>query len=101
MEDRRRDQRISVFLEVKEIDRQPLDDTHVLNFSETGAKIETPNEYTPGEQLEFIFYLPDKVTVVSRKGQVVWVCPHDTKTGYFLVGLALVNEWELGRFIPE
>ncbi len=101
MDARRTSQRISVFLEVKEIDRQPLDDTYVLNFSETGAKVETPIEYAPGEEIELIFYLPDKVTAISRKGQVVWITPHDTKPGNFLVGLAFADEWELGRFIPE
>lgn len=101
MMERRRSQRISVFLEVKEIDRQPLDDSYVLNFSETGAKIESPNKYSPGEQIELIFYLPDKVTVVSRKGQVVWVTPHDTKPGNFLVGLELSDEWEMGRLVPD
>jgi Tfp pilus assembly protein PilZ len=101
MEERRRSQRISVYLEVKVIDGQPLDDTYVLNFSETGAKIETPIEYALGDQIEFIFYLPDKVTAISRQGQVVWVTPHDTKPGNFLVGLSLADEWELGRFIPD
>jgi Tfp pilus assembly protein PilZ len=101
MDERRRSQRISVFLEVKEIDGQPLDDAYVLNFSETGVKIETPRQYAPGKQLQVIFYLPDKVTAISRKGQVVWVSPDNNKPGNFLVGLELADEWELGRLMPD
>jgi Tfp pilus assembly protein PilZ len=100
MEDKRGAQRISVFLEIKEIDHKPQDDTFLLNFSETGAKIETLIQYTPGDHLEFIFYLPDKVTAIHRKGDVVWVTPHETKPGRFVVGLELADEWELGRLIP-
>ncbi len=97
MEDRRSSHRISLFLEITEIDRQPRDDTFLLDLSETGAKIETPIQYSPGDQIEFIFYLPDKVTAICRKGQVAWVTPHDAKPGSFLVGLDLADEWELGR----
>jgi Tfp pilus assembly protein PilZ len=101
MDERRRAQRISVYLEVKVVDGQPLDDSYVLNFSETGVKIETPIEYAPGDEIEIIFYLPDKVTAVSRKGKVVWVRPHDSKPGNFLVGVELADEWELGRLTFE
>lgn len=101
MGEKRSSQRISIFLEIKEIDRQPQADIYLLNFSENGAKIETPYQYTPGDQIEFIFSLPDKVTAISRKGQVVWISPQDPKPGSFLVGLELAAEWELGRIVPE
>jgi Tfp pilus assembly protein PilZ len=101
MGEKRNSQRIPIFLEIKEIDRQPQDDIYLLNFSENGAKIETFFEYTPGDQLEFVFSLPDKVTAISRKGQVIWISPHDPKPGSFLVGLELAAEWELGRIAPE
>jgi len=101
MDERRKAQRISVYLELKEIDGKSLSDTYVLNFSETGAKIETPNKYNMGDQIEFIFSLPDKTTAISRKGKVAWVSPHESKPGYFLVGVELADEWELGRLIPE
>lgn len=97
MDEKRRSQRISVFLEIKEIDRQPLSDTYLLNFSESGAKIETPNQYVPGDLITFNFVLPDKITEVSRQGQVVWIRPHDTKPGNYLAGLRFVGNWELGK----
>ena len=97
MPERRSSKRISVFLEIKEIDRQPLEDTYLLNFSETGAKIETPFKYAAGDRLEFSFILPDKITEVSRRGLVVWVSPHDTKPGHYLVGLTFSDAWELGK----
>ena len=75
MGENRSSQRISIFLEIKEIDRQPQDDIYLLNFSENGAKIEAPFEYTPGDQIEFIFSLPDKVTAICRKGQVTGFRP--------------------------
>ena len=49
MEERRRAKRISVFLEVKEINHKPMGDTNLLNISETGAKIETPKKYASGD----------------------------------------------------
>ena len=101
MGEKRSSQRISVFLEIKEIDRKPQDDIYLLNFSENGAKIEAHFQYTPGDQIEFIFSLPDKVTAICRKGQVVWVSPHHPKPGSFLVGLELADGWELERRIPE
>ena len=96
MDERRRSQRISVFLEIKEIDRRPLDDTYLLNFSESGAKIETPIKYAPGDLIDFSFVLPDKITEISRRGQVVWVSPHETRPGNYLVGLIFSDAWELG-----
>lgn len=101
MGERRNSQRISIFLEIKEIDRQPQNDIYLLNFSETGAKIETSFQYTTGDQIEFIFYLPDKVTSICRKGEVIWVTPHAPKPGSFLVGLELAAEWEMGRTPPQ
>lgn len=101
MGENRSSQRISIFLEIKEIDRKPQDDIYLLNFSDTGAKIETPFEYTPGDKIEFIFALPDKITAICRKGQVIWIAPHDPKPGSFLVGLELAAEWELERLVPE
>lgn len=90
MGEKRSSQRISVFLEIKEIDRKPpQDDVYLLNFSETGVKIETPFQYAPGDRLEVVFYLPDKVTVIGRKGRVIWVSPHGPKPGSFLMGLEI------------
>ncbi len=97
MEERRRSQRISVFLEIKEIDRQPLNDTYLLNFSETGAKIETPTEYVSGDSIEFSFVLPDKVTEVSRQARVVWIRPHGNKPGSYLAGVTFTDDWELKK----
>ena len=101
MGEKRSSQRISVFLEIKEIDRKPQDDIYLLNFSENGAKIEAHFQYNPGDQIEFIFSLPDKVTAICRKGQVVWVSPHHPRPGSFLVGLELADGWELERIIPD
>jgi hypothetical protein len=101
MGEKRSSQRISIFLEINEIDHKPQGDMYLLNLSETGAKIETPFQYNLEDLIEFIFFLPDKITAICRKGQVVWVSHHDFKPGCFLVGLEFIDEWESGRLIPE
>jgi PilZ domain len=97
MPERRTSRRISVFLEIREIDGKPLDNAQLLDFSESGAKIETPFQHAPGELLKFSFALPDRITEVSRQGKVIWALPHDTKPGYYLVGLEFPDAWELGK----
>ena len=59
MEERRRAKRISVYLEIKEINHEPLGNTYLLTSSETGAKIDTPTKYANGDPVEFSFGLPD------------------------------------------
>ncbi len=97
MEERRRAKRISVFLEVKEINHKPLGNTNLLNISETGAKIETPTEYASGDLIEFSFILPDMAKEIHREGRVIWVLPDPSKPGLFLVGLEFSTAWELGK----
>ncbi|MGA9755391.1 MAG: PilZ domain-containing protein [Desulfobaccales bacterium] len=97
MEERRRDKRISVFLEIKEINNQPMGGTYLLNVSETGAKIETPIRYNSGDPVEFSFILPDMAKEIHRRGHVVWVLPHPSKPEHFLVGLDFSTPWEIGR----
>jgi Tfp pilus assembly protein PilZ len=97
MEERRRAKRISVFLEVKEINHKPVGDTYLLNISETGANIETPSNYASGDLVEFSFILPDLGKEIRRSGQVIWVLPHPAKPGYSQVGLEFTTAWKLGR----
>jgi len=75
MEDKRRTKRISVFLEVKEINHLPMGDTNLLGISETGAKIETPAKYASGDQVDFSFILPEMSKEIHRSGNVIWVLP--------------------------
>ena len=84
MEDRRRAKRISVFLEVKEINHKPLGDACLLNISETGAKMEISGQYSTGDLVEFSFVLPDMRKEIHRSGRVVWVLPHPDKVGFSL-----------------
>jgi Tfp pilus assembly protein PilZ len=97
MDERRRAKRISVYLEIKEINHKPLGDTYLLNISETGAKIDTPIKYAAGDPVEFSFILPDMAKEIHRSGQVVWVLPHPSKPGRSLVGLDFSTPWEIGR----
>lgn len=97
MDERRRAKRISVFLEVKEIDHKPIGNTYLLNISDSGAKIETPRKYASGDLVEFSFVLPDMKKEISRQGQVVWVLPHPDNPEASLVGLEFSTPWEVGR----
>jgi Tfp pilus assembly protein PilZ len=97
MDERRRAKRISVFLEVKEIDHKPIGNTFLLNLSDSGAKIETPRKYASGDLVEFSFVLPDMKKEIARQGHVVWVLPHPDKPEASLVGLEFSTPWEVGR----
>ncbi len=97
MEERRKAKRISVFLEVKEIDHQPIGNTFLLNISDYGAKIETPRKYNSGDLVEFSFVLPDMKKEIARQGHVVWVLPHPEKSDCSFVGLEFSTPWQVGR----
>jgi Tfp pilus assembly protein PilZ len=97
MEERRKAKRISVFLEVKEIDHKPIGSTFLLNLSDSGAKIVTPRQYASGDLVEFSFVLPDMKKEITRQGHVVWVLPHPDKPEASLVGLEFSTPWEVGR----
>ncbi len=97
MEERRKAKRISVFLEVKEIDHKPIGITFLLNISDSRAKIETRRQYTSGELVEFSFVLPEMKKEITRQGHVVWVLPHPEKSDSSLVGLEFSTPWEVGR----
>jgi Tfp pilus assembly protein PilZ len=99
MQERRRTKRISVYLEIKTNNHEAKGSTYLLEISETGAKIDTPINYDPGDPVEFSFVLPDMALEIHRRGQAVWVLPHPAKPGRSLVGLDFSAPWELGR--PE
>jgi Tfp pilus assembly protein PilZ len=101
MDERRRSKRISVFLEIKEINHKPLGDTYLLNVSEHGARIDTPIRFNSGDQVDFSFILPDMAKEIHRCGKVVWVLPHPSKPKNFLIGLEFSTPWEIGSSIPE
>ena len=69
MEERRGAKRISVYLEIKEINHKPLGDTYLLDISETGAKIDTPVHYAISDPVEFSFVLPDMAKEIHRAGR--------------------------------
>jgi Tfp pilus assembly protein PilZ len=98
MSERRRAKRISVYLEIQEINHESRDSTFLLNISETGARIDTPINYATGDPVEFSFVLPDMANEIHRKGLVVWTLPHPAKPGRFLVGLDFPPP---GRSVPE
>ena len=97
MEERRKAKRISVFLEIKEIDHKPSGGTFLLNISDSGAKIQTPLKYAAGDPVEFSFVLPEMKKEISRQGHVVWVLPHPDKPEASLVGLEFSTPWAVGR----
>ena len=97
MEERRRAKRISVHLEIKTNNPGSDDSTYLLDISETGAKIDTPNTYGAGDPVEFSFVLPDVSLEIHRRSRAVWVLPHPTRPGRSLVGLDFSTPWELVR----
>jgi Tfp pilus assembly protein PilZ len=101
MQERRRVKRISVFMEIKEINNQPIGDTFLLNISESGAKIDTAAPYAVGDPIEFSFSLPDMAKEIHRDGRVVWVLPHPSKPKRSLVGLEFSTPWELGNLVHQ
>jgi Tfp pilus assembly protein PilZ len=101
MQERRRAQRISVYLQIKEIDRKPPGDAYLLDISETGAKIDTPDHFDVGDPIEFSFVLPDMAKEIHRRGRVVWALPHPSKPGHDLVGLNFSTPWEIGRKVEH
>ena len=98
MEERRQAKRISVYLQIKEINinNDSQDSTFLLDISENGAKIDTPIRYAEGDPVEFSFVLPDMAKEIYRKGKVIWLLPHPSKPGRSLVGLDFSTPWEIG-----
>jgi Tfp pilus assembly protein PilZ len=96
MEKRRRAKRVSIFLAIKEVNQKPVSDCHLLDISETGAKIDTSLNFASGDLVEFSFVLPDIAKEIRRTGQVIWVIPNPAKPGNSLVGLEYTAAWELG-----
>jgi Tfp pilus assembly protein PilZ len=101
MEERRRAKRISVYLEIKDINHEPISDIYLLNISENGAKIDTPVRYAVADLVEFSFVLPDMAKEIHRSGQVVWILPHPSKPGRSLVGLDFSTPWEIGKRVKQ
>ncbi len=97
MEERRKAKRISVFLEIKEINHKPSGSTFLLNISDSGAKIQTHRKYAAGDPVDFSFVLPEMKKEISRQGHVVWVLPHPEKPEASLVGLGFSTPREVGR----
>ena len=90
-------QRLSIFLEIKEIDHKPVGNTFLLNISDSRPKIETPRKYASGDFGGFQF-------CPSRDGERndppgargLGSTPSD-KPEASLVGLEFSAPWEVGR----
>ncbi|OGP71979.1 MAG: hypothetical protein A2Z73_04445 [Deltaproteobacteria bacterium RBG_13_60_28] len=87
MEERRREKRAGEFQEIKEINRQPGDGSHILDLSPSGAKLETTLTFSLGEAVEFAYLKPGEAQETRHWGQVVWVLPSPTKPGRYLLGV--------------
>ncbi len=87
MEERRRVPRIVELIQIKEINRQPRDDSFVLDHSPLGVKLETPLIFSPGDSLEFSYQRAEEGKETHHWGQVIWTLPAPDKPGRFLVGV--------------
>ena len=72
--DHRKTKRYDVFLQVTEINGQPMSDTLILDISAWGTKIDSMVSLVPHSQVELTFPLPggEKETHVRLGGKVVW-----------------------------
>ena len=108
MVEKRGVERISVYLNIKEIDRSPIAVSNLLNISAFGAQIETTTIYRSGDLIKFncispapslrdlgIPHIEDTIWNIPASllreelvsGRVIWVMPHPDKANYFIVGL--------------
>jgi predicted ribosomally synthesized peptide with nif11-like leader len=72
--DRRKNERYGAFMEIMEINGQPVNDTIVLDISAWGAKIESVIPFCTDSNVEFSFSLPGEQSDEKLKltGKVVW-----------------------------
>jgi hypothetical protein len=72
--DRRKTERFGAFMEIREINGQPVSDTIVLDISAWGAKIESVIPFCTDSNVEFSFSLPgEKIDEkIKLSGKVVW-----------------------------
>lgn len=72
--DLRKTKRYDVFLQVTEINGQPMNDAVILDISAWGAKIESMVSLLPDSPVELSFPLPgeEKETHVRLVGKVIW-----------------------------
>jgi hypothetical protein len=87
MEERRREQRKVESLEIKEINSQPGNGTVMLDYSQSGAKLETHLSFSPGDAVELVYLRPGETRETRRWGQVVWLLPSPSKPGRYLLGI--------------
>lgn len=90
--ERRRGERIPLFLPLTEINGQrAAAGNYLVNLSEFGAKLETPLAFAPGEQVEFSFTPPGEAKETRCKGKIVWVLPSPLTQGHHYLGLELIG----------
>jgi len=87
MEERRREKRSVELLQLREINRQPGDGCYLLDYSHSGAKLETHMAFAPGDAVEFTYIRPGETQETRHWGQVVWLLPSPDKPGRFLLGV--------------
>jgi len=82
--DLRKTKRFDVFLQVTEINGQPMQDTVILDISAWGAKIDSMVSLVPDSPVELSFFLPgaEKEPHIRLAGKVVWRdrCPSPNAT---------------------
>ncbi|MBI4644809.1 MAG: PilZ domain-containing protein [Deltaproteobacteria bacterium] len=90
MEERRREARTVELLEIREINRQPVNGSYLLDHSPLGAKLESSLSFAPGDGVEFSYLRPGEAQETCRWGQVIWVIPAPDKPGRYLMGVEFV-----------
>jgi pilus assembly protein CpaE len=83
----RRAQRHQVHLEVKELNGRRVADTHILDISTLGARLEAPTPLKTQDQIEFTFHQPNEDSETRVTGTVVWVRPAADKTDRHQMGI--------------
>jgi len=89
----RRAQRHQVYLEVKELNGQPVTDTRILDISTVGVRLESSLPLEPKSPIEFTFHQPSESTETRVSGTVVWMKAAEGKPGRYYLGVEFHNSF--------
>ncbi len=89
--------RSPVFLEVVEINHQPVVEAHLLDISPLGTLLEAPCFLVPEEMVSFRFRLPDEDATPRLDARVAWAKQNASGVGRHRMGLSFLkpNWWLL------
>lgn len=91
-----------VQVQVLELNGRPMTNTHFLDISPHGARLEAPFPLFPHFRVNIRFLLPGTDNEASMFAHVMWVRPIVTSPGRYQIGLRFNNPlWELVKLFRE